>query len=52
VCAYLRDNLGPDSEVRFGDFSGMVFYGDGSERSKMSNSIEGHPADSMSSWQN
>jgi hypothetical protein len=41
VCAYLRDNLGPDSEVRFGDFSGMVFYGDGSERSKMSNSIEG-----------
>ena len=38
---YLRENLGPDFEVRFGDFSGMVFYGDGSERSKMSNSIDG-----------
>jgi hypothetical protein len=41
VCTYLRENLGPDFEVRFGDFSGMEFYGDGSERSKMSNSIEG-----------
>jgi hypothetical protein len=41
VCKYLRENLGPDFEVRFSDFSGMVFYGDGSERSKMSRSLEG-----------
>jgi hypothetical protein len=41
VCEYLRNNLGKAYEVRFNDFSGMSFYGDGSERSKMSNSIEG-----------
>jgi hypothetical protein len=38
---YLRHNLGRSYEVRFNDFSGMTFYGDGSERSKMSRSIEG-----------
>ncbi len=38
---YLQDNLGPAYEVRLNDFSGMVFYGDGSERSQMSKSIEG-----------
>ncbi len=41
VGAYLRGNLGKAYEVRFGDFSGMTFYGDGSERSTMSRSIEG-----------
>lgn len=38
---YLRTNIGHDFEVRFSDFSGMVFYGDGSEKSKMSHSLEG-----------
>lgn len=38
---YLRKNLGGDFEVRFSDFSGMVFYSDGSEKSKMSRSLEG-----------
>ena len=41
VRKYLREDIGPGFEVRFGDFSGMVFYGDGSERSKLSNSLEG-----------
>jgi hypothetical protein len=41
VSQYLRDNFGKAHEVRFGDFSGMTFYGDGSERSKMSTSIDG-----------
>ncbi|TAK89878.1 MAG: hypothetical protein EPO06_10725 [Burkholderiaceae bacterium] len=38
---YLRTNVGAAYEVRFGDFSGMTFYGDASERSNMSRSIEG-----------
>jgi hypothetical protein len=38
---YLRQNLGKAYEVRFSDFSGMIFYGEGSERSKMSRSIDG-----------
>jgi hypothetical protein len=41
VGAYLRQNLGKAYEVRFNDFSGMTFYGDGSERSQMSSSIDG-----------
>jgi len=41
VGGFLRQNLGKAYEVRFSDFSGMVFYGDGSERSKMSGSIDG-----------
>jgi hypothetical protein len=41
VRSYLRENLGADFEVRFSDFSGMVFYGDGSERSVMARSLEG-----------
>jgi hypothetical protein len=41
VRSYLRENLGADFEVRFSDFSGMVFYGDGSERSIMARSLEG-----------
>ena len=38
---YLRAHLGAAYEVRFSDFSGMVFYCDGSERSQMSNSLDG-----------
>jgi len=41
VGAYLEKNLGNVFVVRFSDFSGMVFYGSGSEKSKMSNSLEG-----------
>jgi hypothetical protein len=41
VGGYLRQNLGKAYEVRFSDFSGMTFYGDGSERSQMSRSIDG-----------
>ena len=41
VGKYLGEHLGQDFEVRFSDFSGMVFHGDGSERSKMSKSLEG-----------
>lgn len=38
---YLRAHLGAAYEVRFSDFSGVVFYGDGSDRSQMSKSLEG-----------
>jgi len=41
VVAYLRSDLSHAHEVRFSDFSGMTFYGDGSERSAMSRSLEG-----------
>jgi hypothetical protein len=41
VSGYLKQKLGSAYEVRFSDFSGMTFYGDGSERSKMSRSLEG-----------
>lgn len=41
VNEYLRTNLGKAYEVRFSDFSGMTFYGDSSERSQMSRSLEG-----------
>ncbi len=38
---YLLENLGPAFKVRFSDFSGMTFYGDASEKSQFSRSIEG-----------
>ncbi len=41
VNKYLKENLGSAYEVRFNDFSGMTFYGDNSEKSKMSRSLEG-----------
>jgi hypothetical protein len=41
VSVYLRENLGLSFEARFGDFSGMVFYGGGSEKSQMSCSLDG-----------
>lgn len=41
IDGYLRQNLGKAYEVRFSDFSGMIFHGDGSERSVMSRSIDG-----------
>lgn len=41
VSAYLRTHLNRAYDVRFGDFSGMVFYGDGSERSQFLRSLEG-----------
>lgn len=41
VSEYLSEHFGKAYEVRFGDFSGMTFYGDGSERSRLSRSIEG-----------
>jgi len=41
VEAWLRDNLGVAYAVRFSDFSGMTFYGNGSEKSNMSRSLEG-----------
>jgi hypothetical protein len=41
VEAWLRDNFGAAYAVRFSDFSGMTFYGDGSEKSKMARSLDG-----------
>ena len=41
VGGYLRQNLGRTYEVRFSDFSGMTFYGNGSERSQMLRSLDG-----------
>jgi hypothetical protein len=41
VNEYLRDIFGSGHVVRFSDFSGMIFYSDGSERSKMSQSLDG-----------
>lgn len=38
---YLKKHKEGGYDVRLNDFSGMVFYGDGSERSKMSRSIDG-----------
>jgi len=38
---YFEENGGNEYKVRLSDFSGMRFYGDGSEKSSMSNSIEG-----------
>jgi hypothetical protein len=41
VSGFLRENLTGAHEIRFSDFSGMTFNGDGSERSNMSRSLEG-----------
>ena len=41
VEAYLTEHLGAAYAVRFSDFSGMRFMGDGSGRSKLRNSIDG-----------
>ena len=41
VSLYMRENLGAAYEVRFSDFSGMTFYGDGSERSQYAKSLDG-----------
>ena len=41
VSQYLRDHLGASYEVRFSDFSGMTFYGDGSERFQYAKSLDG-----------
>jgi len=41
VNLYLKEHFGAAHEVRFNDFSGMTFYGDGSERSKISRSLDG-----------
>ena len=38
---YLRTRLGPGYMVRFSDFSGMTFFGEGTERSQMSRSLQG-----------
>jgi hypothetical protein len=41
VSQYLKEHFGNAHEVRFSDFSGMTFSGDGSERSRMSRSLDG-----------
>lgn len=41
VGEFLKENVGVAYEVRLNDFSGMTFYGDGTERSNFSRSIEG-----------
>lgn len=38
---YFRDLGRADYAVRLSDFSGLTFYGDGSEKSKYSNSVDG-----------
>ena len=40
VSQYLRENFGASYEVRFSDFSGMTFYGDGSERFQYKKSLD------------
>ena len=41
MISYLKQYKGRAYEVRLSDFSGMTFLASGSERSKMSNAIEG-----------
>ena len=41
VHEYFDDQKQRGYSVRFNDFSGLVFYGNGSEKSKLLNSIEG-----------
>lgn len=41
VAQYLRENLGSSYEVRFRDFSGMVFYGQNSDKSRMERFLDG-----------
>lgn len=38
---YFRNLSRPDYAVRLNDFSGLTFFGDGSEKSKFANSIDG-----------
>lgn len=42
VEAYLRTELDSSFAARFGNFSGMTFYGDGSTRSQFKISLDGH----------
>ena len=41
MVSYFKQQKARAYEARLSDFSGMTFYGDGSERSRMSRSIEG-----------
>ncbi len=41
VNSYFQKHKGAGYEVRLNDFSGMTFFGDGSEKSKYANSIDG-----------
>lgn len=41
VETYLREHLGAAYSVRVGDFSGMTFYGSGSEKSTYEHSLDG-----------
>jgi len=41
VSNYLRDNFDASYVVRFGDFTGMMFYGDGSELSRLKKALDG-----------
>ena len=41
VLAYLQDNLDASYAVRFRDFTGMVFYGEGTESSNLKIEIDG-----------
>ena len=41
VEAYLRGNLDASFVARFGNFSGMTFYGDGSPKANYKNSLDG-----------
>ena len=41
VESYLRSELDTSYAARFGNFSGMTFYGDGSPRSNFKNSLDG-----------
>ena len=41
VVKFLTESLDESYAVRFNDFSGMTFYGDGSERSRLKNAIDG-----------
>ncbi|MGB4965778.1 MAG: hypothetical protein WBO77_01575, partial [Microgenomates group bacterium] len=42
VQTYLNKEVDASYVVRFGNFSGMIFYGDSSPRSSYRNSVEGH----------
>ena len=41
VITYLQQNLDNSHTIRFGDFTGMVFYSDGSEASRLKTQIDG-----------
>jgi hypothetical protein len=52
MSTYFAEQNAEEYAVRLSDFSGMTFYGDVSERSKMLKSIEADPGGFMSSSQN